>query len=426
MTLEQFKEIISDLFRFKLKSETKSTLTFTIGFKKEITIKLSIKDFKETVEKLKTFEIHGETELFDKTTYEIALGFDTFRPSFFALRDSDEIVKEDKISGVKYYLGKPSNEYLLYILQYLHTTSKTDKKNQRPLIFMHRIERLAEQKKKPSLLELVKELIPRFYTLKIVSIQTQRRIDFENQTFGFLFNFSYNLDSSLSPLRFLEEVSRSIRIRRIRRASIEEIEPPKRIYINDLILHYQKGISSESIDHQYLSFYHIIEHFFEKVYNEDMLIEIRNQITLPSFSHKKDKDIKGLIQVIQKRLKYRNDEFLINEPEALKLTLIKFIKVDEIKNEIVQFDESLIEYFKLNDVPFSGGNKVNFDSADNDEVIKNLSNRIYKTRNSIVHSKEGDKTKFTPFRDDRHLLKEIHLMRIIGEKIIINSSQITE
>lgn len=426
MTIEEFKEILADLFRTSVKSETKATITFVINYRKEYELKLPVKDFKNAVEKLQGLEVHGETELFDKHNYEIALGFDTFRPSIFAMRDSEDVVKEDKTSGVKYVLGRPSNEYLIYILQYLHKTSKTEKR-QRPLLFMHhRIDRLVDQKKIPGLLDVIKELIPRFYTLKISSAQALKRIDFENHTFGLLFNLSYNLDTSLSPLRFLEEVSRSIRIRRIRRSSIEEIEPPKRVYINDLILHYQKGISSESIDHQYLSFYHVIEHFFEKVYNEDMLIEIRSQLTLPSFSHKKDKDIKGLIQVIQKRLKYRNEEFLINEPEALKLTLIKFIKVEELKSELFQFDETLLEYFRLNEVQFSGGSKINFDSPDHDEVIKNLANRIYKTRNSIVHSKEGDKTKFTPFRDDKLLLREIHLMRIISEKIIINSSIITQ
>ena len=76
-------------------------------------------------------------------------------------------------------------------------------------------------------------------------------------SYSFLFNLGYNTDISYLPSSSVESLTRRIRIGRLRRSKIEDIEPPKRRYENDLILFYQKGISSESVDLQYLSFYHV-------------------------------------------------------------------------------------------------------------------------------------------------------------------------
>src|SRR5690606_5901950 len=193
-------------------------------------------------------------------------------------------------------------------------------------------------------------------------------------------------------------------------------------YQQDLILYYQKGISSESADLQFLSFYHILEHFFEKIYNDDLVRTIYDKLTAPSFSYKRSKDLVSLVNVIQDKLKYKNEEFQINEPEALRLVLDKFIEdFDELKNNIKIYDEVLLNYYKSNEVSFSKGNRVNFDE-ERSVILKNLRERIYKTRNSIVHSKDTDKSKYLPFKHDKELSREIILMRIIAEKIVIGSS----
>lgn len=98
-----------------------------------------------------------------------------------------------------------------------------------------------------------------------------------------------------------------------------------------------------------------------------------------------------------------NEEFQINEPEALRLVLEKFIiDFDELKDEIGTYDSSLLEYYKTNEVSFSKGNRVNFEE-ERQAILKNLRERIYKTRNSIVHSKDTDKTKYLPFKHDKEL-----------------------
>ena len=172
---------------------------------------------------------------------------------------------------------------------------------------------------------------------------------------------------------------------------------------------------------------HGLEAFNEnEILNQDVALQkgpMASLLKSLSWLQNETKDLNVLIKVIQEKLKYRNEEFQINEPEALRLVLERFIPdFEDIKNEIEGYDKTLIDYYKQNEVSFSRGNRVNF-NEDKQTVVKNLRERVYKTRNSIVHSKETDKMKYLPFKHDKELLKEIILMRVIAEKIIIGSSE---
>lgn len=79
-------------------------------------------------------------------------------------------------------------------------------------------------------------------------------------------------------------------------------------------------------------------------------------------------------------------------------------------------------------MPFSKGAKVDLGSTGEKEIYADLKNRIYDTRNAIVHSKasaEIDKVNsyYDPFEDAKDLSKEIPLMRAIAEQIIINTAE---
>jgi hypothetical protein len=84
----------------------------------------------------------------------------------------------------------------------------------------------------------------------------------------------------------------------------------------------------------------------------------------------------------------------------------------------------LLNLYATNTVGFCDGNRVALDQSDTAAIFASLSNRIYKTRNALVHSKEGSKAKFVPFTDDRDLIPEVPLMRFIAERIIVATSVI--
>lgn len=417
MTELEFNQAIKEVFRIDHVNSTRIYLDYTVN---DTTYRLKKKRLREAVEKLEKLQTDQEYELFDSKSFEVSV----VQNSRIFFMGDDEICKTDTVNKLDYRLSNPTDEYLIHIIKQLIPLSNAANSG-RPTLW-HRLRNRrthSNDNENLDLFDLLKRTIPRFQTLHIKSDSTKSKSEFETLTYSFLFNLSYNTDLSYLPSSLIEDLTRTIRIGRIRRARMEEVEAPKRKYENDLILYYQKGISSESVDLQYLSFYHILEHFFEKIYNDELIKSIKDELTKPSFSYKRTKDVSELIKVIQNKLKYKNEEFQINEPEALRLVLERFISdLDEVKDAINSYDNELIEYYKSQEVEFSKGNRVNF-QEDRDKILKNLRERIYKTRNSIVHSKETDREKYLPFKHDRILQKEIILMRIIAEKIIIESSR---
>lgn len=421
MTLEDIKSSIQILFNFSIVNETEEKIEFSIISDK--TAFLIKSDVENIIQDLTYLHSDQEIELYDKNSYEVLVR----NENRFML--SKDIFQKDSINKIDYTIGKPTDKYLILFLYNLGLQDTP--RILRNGIMPHRLKRIYDKDSDQTLipfenniLEVIKEVIPRLETLQIDSYSPRRKNEFENLVYAFLFTLGYNLDYTFQPLRFMDEFTQPYKIGKLRRNNFSDIEPPKLTYINELILHYQKGISSESIEHQFLSFYHVLEHFFEKIYNDDILLSIKNELLKPNFSYKRTKDISNLVGFIQNRLKYKNEEFQINEPEALELTLKKFVTdLEYLKTELNTISPKLIEHFKTTEVSFSKGNRVNFDSKNLNEIYTNLSKRIYYTRNSIVHSKETEKTKYTPFSDDKDLLNEIYLLRLISEIVIINNSK---
>ena len=372
------------------------------------------------LEKLKEKKIKDETILYDEYSYEALVKFETSRPILFRLFFEEErLLKEDPANGMRYELSKPTDEYLLFILDAL-IESEYWKDIFR--FFLLRVIRERTGMEKTEFFEFLSKIL-RIYTLKIRSREPMSSDRFSKLATSFLFNLSYNLDIAVIEVRFLHELARS-KITRIRRS--REIEPPRRIYNPDLVYHYQMAISTDSIPLQFLSFYHVIEHFFYDIYHEDLINTVKAKITRPDFSYKRKRDLENLIKLISQKIKYKDEELLYNEQEALYLTLKKYVRLDNLIAKLREYDESLIEYYQKNKVSFSKGASINFSLSDTENIFRQIADRIYKTRNSIVHSKEGGKPRYVPFRNDKELTMEIPLIRFITEEIIINTSKVIE
>ena len=104
------------------------------------------------------------------------------------------------------------------------------------------------------------------------------------------------------------------------------------------------------------------------------------------------------------------------------MTLAKHVDVQELKTKINEYAPLLLEYYRSTEVPFSRAPTVDLTSADRDAILKSLARRIYATRNALVHSKDGDRHRYTPFKDERALLSEIPLLRFISEQVILGTS----
>ena len=166
-------------------------------------------------------------------------------------------------------------------------------------------------------------------------------------------------------------------------------------------------------------------HFFESVFNDDLIEQVKAAITQPGFSYKRKKDVGQLVSTIKKSLQIRSETITFSESEALRLSLSRFVNVSQLADKLDEYDATIVEYYANTEVPFSKGPAVSLRSGDIDRIIKDLTRRIYATRNSLVHSKDGDKARYTPFKDERSLVAEVPLMRFVSEMVILAVSEVS-
>lgn len=235
---------------------------------------------------------------------------------------------------------------------------------------------------------------------------------------SYLFNIAYNYDYSINLLDL--NIDKVMRFRKKQKGQLV----PLREYDMNLVNYYNHGISTDMPFTQYLAFYHVIENFFQSISEEETFSEIKRLITRPSFSPYIQKDVKEFYNKVRKLMKDQREDGVWDEKTGLLLTLKKYIiDFENLKNAIITIQPNAIDYYKNNNVSFAyNASTIDF-SLNRDEIYTQLRNRIYAVRNSLVHSKEGDKLRYQPFINDKQLSLEIPLIRAVAEEIIISTSK---
>lgn len=360
----------------------------------------------------------GDGSVRTKTSYEVAVQ----SSDRITLARRDGITLHDPQASISYRLDRPSDPYIVYML--LKLIESTDKRQRHMIFRRSNMDRIRTSRGDiPSVFELVKSML-RTRTLLITSEAQQSLSAWKQQADAFFFQVGYNLDFSLMPDRNWAEFLRPAKISSMRRSEYTDLDVPRRHYVPDLVYHYQLGLSAESPMLEYISYYHVAEHWFQNIYEDDLVEQVKLTITAPDFSYKRKSDLRSLIRKVNRAVQLRDEQLVINERIALKLTLEKYVDIPQLVSDLNAFDRSLLSWYAAHVVGFCDGDKVVLDQPDTATVFASLSSRIYKTRNALVHSKEGSKAKFTPFSDDQDLIPEVPLMRFIAEQVIISTSAI--
>ena len=273
----------------------------------------------------------------------------------------------------------------------------------------------AREQSRYTLLDAVRDAMPRMHTLRIHSKKDLPLRALQEFADAFAFQVAYNLDTAFVSVRSMEEVIRRTRLRRIRRVKPEELDPPRRSYASDLVHHYQLAIATDSPPLEYLCYYHIAEHFSESIFEDDLISRVRAVLAQPGFSFRRKQDVRSLVTHVKDRLKFRREDITFNEQEALRLVLDKYVDLRSVREK---FRRRLLLTTPQTRFPSQTVIKSIFGIDDAQKMIAALSRRVYKTCNAVVHSKEGGKPRYQPFRHDRELAQELPLMRLIAEKIM--------
>lgn len=334
-----------------------------------------------------------------------------------------EFTLKDDEKDIEYSFCDISEELIWYVIKDFDVKRRFFSRF--PMSFF---ERKCESLKDKDIFSLIKMLIRLPAVVHIETSIPKSREKLQKFANSYLFNIAYNFDSVFKAITDIEDLfpQRSILTRR-RHHKISDLMPPQLLYQEQLVEQYYMALTSEDPFVKFIGFYHIMEYFYEEVYNEDILKSVQHIIQHPGFSAKRTKDIAKIVDLIKKKNRLNKQEFQGSELEALELTLKKFVNLSELVNDLTEFNDSIVEYYRLTEISFSKGDAIDLRDVSNEKLYKKLAARIYKTRNSLVHSKSNEsrlseRGVYNPFTNNKELAKEIPLMRYISEAIIINSS----
>lgn len=334
-----------------------------------------------------------------------------------------EFTLKDDEKDIEYSFCDISEELIWYVIKDFDVKRRFFSRF--PMSFF---ERKCESLKDKDIFSLIKMLIRLPAVVHIETSIPKSREKLQKFANSYLFNIAYNFDSVFKAVTDIEDLfpQRSILTRR-RHHKISDLMPPQLLYQEQLVEQYYMALTSEDPFVKFIGFYHIMEYFYEEVYNEDILKSVQHIIQHSGFSAKRTKDIAKIVDLIKKKNRLNKQEFQGSELEALELTLKKFVNLSELVNDLTEFNDSIVEYYRLTEISFSKGDAIDLRDVSNEKLYKKLAARIYKTRNSLVHSKSNEsrlseRGVYNPFTNNKELAKEIPLMRYISEAIIINSS----
>ena len=323
-----------------------------------------------------------------------------------------ELIVSDEEADITYSFHEISRQLIWYVIKDFDVRKRVFSSIPSQ-IFERRCETLAEK----DIFSLIK-MITRLPLAVYIETNTKKnREQLQRYAKSYLFNIAYNFDFVFKAVTEIDDLPR----RRIQ--NVSELMAPQLLYKEQLVEQYYMALTSEEPFVKFVGFYHIMEHFYEEVYNEDIIKSVQHIIQHPGFSAKRTKDIVKIVDLIKKKNRQNKEEFQGSELEALELTLKKFVNISELINDLTEFSNSIVDYYKSSEVSFSKGDTVDLRDASNEKVFKKLAARIYKTRNALVHSKSNEsrlseRGVYNPFANSQ----EIPLMRYISEAIIINSA----
>lgn len=398
-------------------------IIYTIASQKYVYTKEEYNAFMENVEKC-DFKRYS---ICDGNTYEAIVHLpegNARRYSTSYLEDKlAELIVKDEEAKITYFFEGVSEKLVWYIIKDYDIDKKI---YMRLSTFM--FDRRCENLKEKNLFQLLKMIMRIPPSICIRSDNIKSREQFQKYAKSFLFNMAYNFDFVFKPVVEFEDLfPQRIPLNKKRIHNITELMAPQLSYKEELVEQYYMALLSQNPFVQFIGFYHIMEHFYEEVYNEDMFVSVQHIIQHPGFSVKRTKDIVKIVELIKKKTRQGKEEFQGSELEALELTLKKFVDISELRNDLMEFKDSLIEYYKNSEVSFSSGDAVDLMDDSNEKTYKKLATRIYKTRNALVHNKSNEnrlskRGVYKVFNDSQELSMEIPLMRYISEAIIIHSA----
>ncbi len=381
-------------------------------------------ELKEIFEKVNSAQIHG-LELLVEHKYEVAVEID--RPIIHTMEFPQ--VSLDKENNIEYQIGLCSVEYCVFLL--ITLIEKSKQQNKRRVIlptkfrrgYPYQIDNENDEKEldwKEILIRIMREFSIKIITPNYSSLEKNRK-----RKEAYVLEFIYKTERVVGEYADIEDILPTLEMgRRMVDSVPNTIETiPRREYISDVVDYYRLAFSSADPYIKYISFYHIMEYFYDEVYKRKIVADLINKITHPDFSYKDEEKVYEIATFVKNRMHMNDESGQGDELESLKYVLKEYVDIEQLKNKLNSIDQDSIMFYQSNKVAFCKAPTIPWN--DSEGVYNQIARRIYYTRNSLIHSKSGkNRERYKPYKDEKELQKEIPLVRVIAEMIIINSSKI--
>ena len=379
-------------------------------------------ELKDLYEKI-SLKKYDNLQLYDDFSYEIAFDLDIPLMRINNL----PITSEDVENGIKYELGEPTSEYCMYLLMLVkeQMNQQEGRFNRIPPMRLRRpVDRFWRNDEELTLQTILKRMIDEV-TLKIINTKDKKYdiSEYTNLKTSFIFDYMYKSKIALIEFLNIDDMFPFDMISSEKRSTPEISTPPLRCYVEDVVDYYKQALASKDPYIKYISFYHIMEYFFDEIFKRKVVEDMKNKITHPDFSYKDDSKIYELALFAKNRFSYKDIPGQGDERESLKYVLIEYVPIDELRTRIDAINPTAVNYYQNNKVTFCNASTISW--TDPQGVYTKIRDRVYNTRNSLVHSKSSKNfQRYRPYKDEYQLQLEIPLVQAIAELIIINSSKI--
>lgn len=414
------KNVLKEIFC--LETEMDETcdieLSSSLYIDTENVIIIKNEDLKIAFDRMNTFT-KNKLEMLSCNCREIAIQFPSQRVSL--LKDPKPI--HDLTNGVHYSIELSSVEYCLFILNEICESDNRHKLiSELRYMNEHRLRHINLSNNSNQI-----DLLPTLFKIRTFRVQSDSSISnikLKQCAKAFEFTYMYKQARAIREYRSLEEMYFiSDSLLRFPRKAIDS--PPQRIYNADILEYYTMGMESIDPFTMYISFYHVVEYYFDEVFKKHLTNEIRSKITSPDFSYKNEDELYNLAKYIKRHMNTDAESGKGNEFESLKYVLMEYVPIDDLRNKINEYNLVNTDYYENTKVPFATSKNTKISWSDATGVVTNIATRIYETRNSLVHSKSDHvANQYKPYKNKSELTKEIPLIKSVAELVIINSSKV--
>ncbi|MBR3970547.1 MAG: hypothetical protein IKJ87_05660 [Ruminococcus sp.] len=413
------KNVLKKIFRLETEMDETCDIELSSSqYINEENIVIKSIDLKIAFDKMKSFA-KNELEMSSHNHLEIAVQFLSQRIPFF--RELEPI--HDLTNGINYSIGLSSIEYCLFILNEICESDNRDKLIAEIQFMNSHRSRYANLSSNSNQIDI----LPRLFKIRTFRVKSDDSISnskLKQYIKAFEFTYMYKQARAIREYRNLEEMYFiSDSILRFPRKPLDS--PPQRIYNTDVLEYYTMGMESIDPFTMYISFYHVIEYYFDEVFKKHLTNEIKNKITSPDFSYKNENKLYDLAKYIKKHMNSDAESGKGNEFESLKYVLMEYVTIEDLKNKINDYKLVDTDYYENTKVPFATSKNTKISWSDTTGVVTNIATRIYETRNSLVHSKSDHAAnQYKPYENKSELIKEIPLIKSVAELVIIKSSKV--